>query len=229
MDVRCRLRTRPGRRLSPSKSERAWSCGCHGFALLALASALLRLLRSRTFAVFAVALRCCASLPRAFSLLYGHWRVGCVCQPSCLSLWLSRSCWAIHFVSLDEFKPQESCHDPQHNPRFSASDPSHSDRPDSCAARLSKLPRRRARAGLGAIGAVLAASALAASTSAAATPPTVTETFPSTGAEQSFTVPPGVSSVRVNAIGAAGEPGRFGFAGVDGTGARAPTWSVSCR
>jgi hypothetical protein len=77
---------------------------------------------------------------------------------------------------------------------------------------------RRTRAGLSALGAVLAASALAASTSVAATPPTVTETFASTGVEQSFTVPAGVSSVRVNAIGAAGEPGLFSPGGVDGSG-----------
>src|SRR6202041_3285570 len=67
--------------------------------------------------------------------------------------------------------------------------------------------RRRARTGLGAIGAVLAASALAASASAAATPPAVTETFPPTGSEQSFTVPAGGKSVRVRASGAAGEEG----------------------
>ncbi len=74
--------------------------------------------------------------------------------------------------------------------------------------RLSEPTRRRARAGLGAIGAVLAASALAAGTSAAATPPSVSETFASTGVEQSFTVPAGVTEIRVRAIGAAGEAGR---------------------
>jgi hypothetical protein len=63
------------------------------------------------------------------------------------------------------------------------------------------------RTGLGAIGAVLLAGALAASTSAAATPPTVTETFASTGVEQLFMVPAGVTSVRVSAIGAPGEAG----------------------
>ncbi len=77
--------------------------------------------------------------------------------------------------------------------------------------------RRRARAGLGAIGATLAASALMATSAAAVAPPTVTETFPSTGSEQSFTVPAGVSSVRVNAIGAAGAQA-FGPFGNDGTG-----------
>jgi hypothetical protein len=101
---------------------------------------------------------------------------------------------------------------------FSASDPSPADTLDSGTRRLSEPTRRHARAGLGAIGVVLAASALAASTSVAATPPTVTETFASTGAEQSFKVPAGVSNVRVNAIGAAGEPGLFGIGGVDGTG-----------
>ncbi|HXQ00478.1 MAG TPA: glycine-rich protein [Solirubrobacteraceae bacterium] len=45
----------------------------------------------------------------------------------------------------------------------------------------------------------------------------MTETFPSTGSEQSFTVPAGVSSVRVDAIGAAGEQA-FGPFGNDGTG-----------
>jgi Glycine rich protein len=49
------------------------------------------------------------------------------------------------------------------------------------------------------------ASAMAASSAFAAPPPTVTESFASMGAEQSFTVPVGVSSVRVTAIGAAGE------------------------
>jgi hypothetical protein len=102
--------------------------------------------------------------------------------------------------------------------RFSASDSSRADIPDSDKRRLSEPACRRARTGLGAIGAVLAASALATSTSAAATPPIVTETFASTSAEQSFTVPLGVSSVRVNAIGAPGEAGRFGFNGTDGAG-----------
>ncbi len=79
--------------------------------------------------------------------------------------------------------------------------------------------RRRARAGLGVLGAVFAASALAATTSAAATPPTMTEVFASTGAEQSFTVPTGVTNVRVRAIGAAGEKGQtFGPEVVGGLG-----------
>ncbi len=50
-----------------------------------------------------------------------------------------------------------------------------------------------------AIGALLASSAFAASK--------VTETFSSTGAEQSFVVPAGVTSVRVRAVGEAGEAG----------------------
>jgi hypothetical protein len=54
---------------------------------------------------------------------------------------------------------------------------------------------------------------LPAAASAAPIPPTVTETFASTGAEQSFTVPVGVSSVRVQAIGAAGESGFSGGPG----------------
>jgi hypothetical protein len=78
----------------------------------------------------------------------------------------------------------------------------------TAARRPSELTHRRARMGLGAIGAVLAASALAASTSVAATPPTVTEMFASTGLEQSFTVPAGVTSIRVSAIGAPGEAGQ---------------------
>lgn len=41
----------------------------------------------------------------------------------------------------------------------------------------------------------------------AATPTPVTQTFESTGAQQEFTVPAGVTSVHVQAIGAAGEPG----------------------
>ena len=113
--------------------------------------------------------------------------------------------------------------------RSNASDPSRADMPDSDKQRLSEPARRRARTGLGAIGAVLAASALAASTSVAATPPTVTETFTSTGAEQSFTVPSGVSSVRVNAIGAAGEPGSSASEAWTVPAARVPTWSASCR
>jgi Glycine rich protein len=103
-------------------------------------------------------------------------------------------------------------------PRSSASEIPQVGRSKTVVRPPSEPTRRRARAGLGVIGAVLAASALAASTSAAATPPTVTDTFASTGAEQSFTVPPGVSSVRVNAIGAAGEPGRYGIDDVEGNG-----------
>jgi hypothetical protein len=49
-----------------------------------------------------------------------------------------------------------------------------------------------------------------ASAAASGAPPTTTASFPSTGAEQMFTVPTGVSSVSVEAIGAAGETG-FGF------------------
>lgn len=102
--------------------------------------------------------------------------------------------------------------------RFNMSETPQAGEPDTAARRPCEPTCRRARTGVGAIGAVLVASALAASTSAATTPPTVTETFASTGAEQSFTVPAGVSSVRVNAIGAAGEAGRFGIGGVDGSG-----------
>lgn len=71
--------------------------------------------------------------------------------------------------------------------------------------RLSEVAHRRVRTGLGTMGALLAMSALVASSAAATTPQTVAETFPSTGVEQSFTVPAGVTSVRVRAVGAAGE------------------------
>ena len=81
--------------------------------------------------------------------------------------------------------------------------------------------RRRTRgAALGTVA--LLASAMAASSAFAATPPTVTETFASTGAEQSFTVPAGVSSVGIEAIGAAGEAGlsfEGHMGGAGGTGA----------
>ncbi len=71
------------------------------------------------------------------------------------------------------------------------------------------------------IGAALALAALglgaiAPTGALAGTPPTVTETFPATGFEQSFTVPAGVSSVRVEAIGAAGESGFNGTSGGSG-------------
>jgi hypothetical protein len=89
--------------------------------------------------------------------------------------------------------------------RSSASYPSAAETPGSRTPRSCEPIRRRARVGLGAIGAVLAASALAAATSVAATPPTVAETFSSTGSEQLFEVPAGVTNVRVRAIGAAGE------------------------
>ncbi len=63
---------------------------------------------------------------------------------------------------------------------------------------------------LGTIGALLV-SAIAAVSASAAAPPTVTETFPSTGVEQTFTVPAGVTSVRVRAIGGSGDAGHPGF------------------
>ncbi|HEY2632580.1 MAG TPA: hypothetical protein VGI26_09415 [Solirubrobacteraceae bacterium] len=53
--------------------------------------------------------------------------------------------------------------------------------------------------------ATLALSALIAGPALALPPANVTETFSSTGAEQSFVVPAGVTRVRVRAIGAAGE------------------------
>jgi hypothetical protein len=90
------------------------------------------------------------------------------------------------------------------------------------ARRRLHVAHRYGRTGFAAASALLAASALAASTSAAAIPRTVTEAFPSNGAEQSFAVPAGVTSVRVQAIGAAGEaaftdnPFQAGAAGGDG-------------
>jgi hypothetical protein len=93
------------------------------------------------------------------------------------------------------------------------------DRPHANPARV----RARCRATGGAsLAAALVLSAAAASASAAGPPPTVEETFPSSGAEQTFVVPVGVSSVRVQAIGAPGESGRVelrGTAGAGGAGA----------
>jgi hypothetical protein len=65
--------------------------------------------------------------------------------------------------------------------------------------------RRRARTSIGALCAVLAAGALYAAPAFGSS--AVTETLSSTGAEQSFTVPTGVDSVRVRAIGAPGQTG----------------------
>ncbi len=78
--------------------------------------------------------------------------------------------------------------------------------------------RRGARTGFAAVGAMLAAGALACTSATAATPPTMTATFSSNGAEQTFKVPTGVSSIRVNAIGEAGESAFRNIGGVDGTG-----------
>ena len=67
--------------------------------------------------------------------------------------------------------------------------------------------------------AVSLASAVVVASASAAVPPTVRESFSATGAQQEFTVPVGVSSVRVEAIG---EPGGVGFGpagGVGGAGA----------
>jgi hypothetical protein len=67
---------------------------------------------------------------------------------------------------------------------------------------------RSARAGAVGGASLLAALLLAMSAGAvAATPPSATETFKSTGLEQAFTVPAGVTSVHVQAIGAAGHAG----------------------
>ena len=62
---------------------------------------------------------------------------------------------------------------------------------------------RRASMGVGVACAALAAGALMTGSAAASSK--VSETFSPTGVEQSFTVPAGVTSVRVRAVGAAGE------------------------
>jgi hypothetical protein len=68
------------------------------------------------------------------------------------------------------------------------------------------LPGRCA-IGAGLACAALAAGALAAGPAAAAAPAKVVEDFASTGAEQAFTVPAGVTSIRVRATGQSGEQG----------------------
>ncbi len=88
----------------------------------------------------------------------------------------------------------------------------------SCAERAPSLDTvLRTAAALAALG----VGAIAPTCALAGTPPTVTETFSSTGGEQSFTVPAGVSSVRVEAIGAAGETGlaKSSWRNVGGSGA----------
>mgnify|MGYP001224374853 CR=1 FL=1 len=81
--------------------------------------------------------------------------------------------------------------------------------------------RRRARTSIGALCAVLAVGALYAGPAFGSS--AVTETLSSTGAEQSFTVPTGVNSVRVRAIGAPGQTGEsfspFDVAAPGGDGA----------
>jgi hypothetical protein len=64
---------------------------------------------------------------------------------------------------------------------------------------------RRVRVAAGVACAALAASSFAAGSASASSK--VTETFTSSGGEQSFVVPVGVTSVRVRAVGAAGETG----------------------
>jgi hypothetical protein len=68
---------------------------------------------------------------------------------------------------------------------------------------LAQAARRPSRVAFGVACAVLAASALVTTTASAASK--VTDSFASTGVEQSFEVPAGVTSVRVRAIGGAGE------------------------
>jgi Collagen triple helix repeat (20 copies) len=71
---------------------------------------------------------------------------------------------------------------------------------------LTYLPVSRRTIGAAGLTAALLLGAPAGAF-AGGTPPTVTQSFSSTGSEQSFTVPVGVSSVRVQAIGAAGGTG----------------------
>jgi hypothetical protein len=71
------------------------------------------------------------------------------------------------------------------------------------ARRLSRAAWRRAQIAVSMACAVLVVSSLAAGSASAAAK--VTEAFTSTGAEQSFVVPTGVTSVHVRAVGAAGE------------------------
>jgi hypothetical protein len=78
----------------------------------------------------------------------------------------------------------------------------------------SPAPRRFARAALALLA--LGFSVTMPAGALATTPPTVTETFTATGSEQSFVVPTGVSSVRVEAVGAAGEGGFDGSVGGSG-------------
>jgi hypothetical protein len=75
--------------------------------------------------------------------------------------------------------------------------------PADDARRLPRAAWRRAQIAVSVMCAALVASSLAAGSASAAAK--VTETFTSTGAEQSFVVPAGVTSVRVRAVGAAGE------------------------
>jgi hypothetical protein len=73
------------------------------------------------------------------------------------------------------------------------------------APRPPRAARRRGGAGLSTACLALTVGALAAAPALAT--PRVSEPFSSTGAEQTFTVPPGVTSVHVRAIGEAGEAG----------------------
>ncbi|MGC2374173.1 MAG: choice-of-anchor D domain-containing protein [Solirubrobacteraceae bacterium] len=87
--------------------------------------------------------------------------------------------------------------------RSSTSETVQANAPKTGARGLSGTARRSARVGVGVACAALAASAFAAGSASASSK--LTETFASTGAEQSFIVPAGVTSVRVRAVGGAGE------------------------
>jgi hypothetical protein len=77
--------------------------------------------------------------------------------------------------------------------------------PSRAAPQPARTSHRRARAGMSTACLALAVGALAATPALAASG--ASETFSSTGAEQTFTVPFGVTSVHVRAIGEAGEEG----------------------
>ncbi len=93
--------------------------------------------------------------------------------------------------------------------------------PADDALRLSPAAWRRARIAVSVVCTGLVASSLAAGSASAASK--ITETFTSTGVEQSFVVPVGVTSVHVRAIGGAGETamaeGPFQGAAPGGAGA----------
>ncbi|MFZ1153304.1 MAG: hypothetical protein WAN93_00200, partial [Solirubrobacteraceae bacterium] len=87
--------------------------------------------------------------------------------------------------------------------RLSTSEAFRASAPKTGARRRFGTARHSAKIGVGVLSAAIAVGAVAAGPALASSK--ATETFPSTGTEQSFTVPAGVTSVRVRAVGAAGE------------------------